>query len=80
VKVSSKRFKLSCQKFLETFAGNFDKSFLAATLGIGRGGYWGLTSPPLLEKMWRSKYIAEIDVLMQQSMAIMLHADTSKKN
>jgi len=31
-KVSSKRFKLSCQKFLETFVWNFDESFLAATL------------------------------------------------
>jgi len=33
-KVSSKRLKLSCQKFLETFAWNFDESFLAATLTV----------------------------------------------
>jgi len=31
-KVSSQSFKLSCQKFLETFAWNFDESFVAATL------------------------------------------------
>jgi len=36
-KVSSKvwkRFKLSCQKFLETFVWNFDKSIIAATLTL----------------------------------------------
>jgi len=32
--VSSKAFKLSWQKFLETFVRNFDEIFLAATLLI----------------------------------------------
>jgi len=36
-KVLSKRFKLSRRKFLETFAWNFDESFVAATLTVDRG-------------------------------------------